>query len=461
MITTFRRFSWSSPASVLAFTCVVGLLPPSARAQTPSLPIAGEATGVLDAPRPPPTLTSAGGPEATEKMTFDESVRRAASRNPTLLVAREEVARLEALMEQVRASALPSLTGAGTYTRLDSDRVSGGLVVQPESALNLSVTLTVPLVHPRGWLDWSHAGEQIDVARTNEADVKRTIAVATARAYLTILTQKRLVETARIARDNAKAHYEFTRAQRVGGVGNRLDEARAAQELTTDEVNLQNQSVALVRTREALGVLVAASGPVDTADEATPSQMPTFADALAEAEHSRADVRARQRARTAADRTVRDAWADYAPYLDLVAYPFYQTPATPTVPRTGWQAELVLTVPLYDGSRYGREHERVALASEARLDAEATLRQARSDVRVAFEAMRRSDAALDQAAQSASFARRALELANLAYRAGATTNLEVIDAERQARDAETLAAIAEDAAREARLGLLAASGRFP
>ena len=38
---------------------------------------------------------------------------------------------------------------------------------------------------------------------------------------------------------------------------------------------------------------------------------------------------------------------------------------------------------------------------------------------------------------------------------------EVIDAERQARDAETQAAIAEDTARQARLDLLAASGRFP
>ena len=72
-----------------------------------------------------------------------------------------------------------------------------------------------------------------------------------------------------------------------------------------------------------------------------------------------------------------------------------------------------------------------------------------------------SSRSLDQALQSAEFAKQALSLANLAYRAGATTNLEVIDAERQARDADTRAAIAEDLARQARLDLLAASGRFP
>ena len=118
-------------------------------------------------------------------------------------------------------------------------------------------------------------------------------------------------------------------------------------------------------------------------------------------------------------------------------------------------------LPLYDGGlRYGQEHERKAVANEAQLDVEATLRQARSDVRAAFEEMQRADVALDQAQQSATFATQALALANLAYRAGATTNLEVIDAERQARDAETQAAIAEDAARQARLDLMAASGRF-
>jgi len=121
-----------------------------------------------------------------------------------------------------------------------------------------------------------------------------------------------------------------------------------------------------------------------------------------------------------------------------------------------------LTLPLYDGGlRYGQEHEREALAGEARLSVEATLRQAKSDVRTAFEEIREADVALDQARQSSAFAKHALDLANLAYRAGATTNLEVIDAERQARDAETQEAIAEDAAREARLDLLAASGRFP
>jgi outer membrane protein TolC len=78
-----------------------------------------------------------------------------------------------------------------------------------------------------------------------------------------------------------------------------------------------------------------------------------------------------------------------------------------------------------------------------------------------FEAMRRADEALLNAREAANLSREALELALLAYKAGATSNIEVIDAERRAHEAETAAAVAEDTARRARLELLAASGRFP
>ena len=54
-----------------------------------------------------------------------------------------------------------------------------------------------------------------------------------------------------------------------------------------------------------------------------------------------------------------------------------------------------------------------------------------------------------------------MRITDVAFRAGATTNLEVIDAQRRARDAETAAAIAEDRERQARLDLLVALGLFP
>ncbi len=322
------------------------------------------------------------------RVTFDEAVRRALARNPTALEAQEEVHRFHALMEAVRASSLPVLNAYATYTRIDHDRVSNGVVFTPVGSLNVSAVLNAPLIYPRGWLTWSEASDQVDVARANEADVRRTVAVATARGYLTIITQKRLLDVAGTARDNAKAHYEFTRAQRIGGVGNRLDEVRAAQEFTTDEVNVQSQAVALSRAREALGVFVATEGPVDVANEDTPDKMPTLNDAMTDAEKVRPDERARDVAAEPADRTVRHAWADYVPYLNLIATPFFQDPRDEygskhrvAGPARAHRAHLRWRLALREGARAQGARERGPLErrGDASSGAERRARRVRRD----------------------------------------------------------------------------------
>ena len=82
-------------------------------------------------------------------------------------------------------------------------------------------------------------------------------------------------------------------------------------------------------------------------------------------------------------------------------------------------------------------------------------------MRVSFEEMLRADQGLASARDAARLAHKAYDLATLAYRAGASTNIEVLDAARQARDADTATAQAEDLSRQARLDLLVSAGRFP
>jgi outer membrane protein TolC len=176
----------------------------------------------------------------------------------------------------------------------------------------------------------------------------------------------------------------------------------------------------------------------------------------------RSDVLAQRQRVEITRKAVRDSYIDYLPVLAGVVQPFYQNPSTLTQPTTGWQAQLLLTLPLYDGgNRYGVAQEREALHAQAKIRLDATLRQASADVRIAFESIQRADAALTKAREAAKLSEEALDLSQVAYRAGATSNLEIIDAERRTLDAQTAAAVAEDAARQARLDLLAAAGRFP
>ncbi|MFL5393346.1 MAG: TolC family protein [Myxococcales bacterium] len=399
---------------------------------------------------------------APAQITLEEAVRRALSRNPTVGVAVAEIQRARALMREVRSFALPTIIGTAVATRLDSARRQGTTVVQPRDSLTGDIAFTVPLVAPQRWVNWSHAAEQVDVARLSAEDVRRQIAVSTARAYVTVLGQHRLVQANRLARDNAKDHLVYARARLEAGTGNRLDAVRSAQDLASNEAQLANALVNLSRAQEALSVLVGADGPLDAREDVELPAGPPEADAMHVAEEHRADLRAARGRIDAAEHVVRDSYADYLPFLSAVVTPFAATYSSSSTPSTGWQAQLVLTVPFFDGGfRYGAHEERSALADEARLSFESALRQARSEVRTAFEEVRRNDDALRASQQAARLAEDGLRNTTQAYRAGATNDLDVVDAERRYRDALTAAATAEDNARQARIDLLAATGRFP
>ena len=392
---------------------------------------------------------------AQQKITLDEAVRRATARNPTALVAEQEIRRAEGLLREARAPALPFLSANGAGTRLDSARTSSAGVLVARESLAGNVTLSMPLIAPQRWLAWAHAGDQVDIARISLEDARRTVGVATARAYLAVMAQHRLVQITTQARDSARAHRDDAHARFEVGSGNRLDEVRAEAQLAQAEANL-------VRAREALGVLVAADGPVEVEEQVALPAPPAPADALRDAEENRPDVRLSQERAEAARKVLRDSWADYMPLLGAVIQPFYNSPSTFTQPTTGWQAQLILTIPLYDGgTRYGLRRERSALYEESKAQFEGLLRQARSDVRAAFEAVRRADESVRSARQAANLAHDALDMTMLAYREGATNDLEVVDAARTARDADVAALVAEDTARQARIDLLSASGRFP
>lgn len=407
------------------------------------------------------TASAAADDTPSTRIGFRDAVARALAKNPTMALAQADLERARSLVREARSTSYPTLTGNAAYTRLEDDRVSAGRVSVPRDQLQASLLLAVPLVAPRAWGTWTHAEDQVQVSKTSLEETRRQVAGATARAYLTVLSQRRVIEAAARARDTAKAHLDFAKLRLDGGVGTRLDHVRAEQELASSIAQLETAEVSLARAREALGVLVGVEGPLDAEDDPPLDGVPGLPESL-EAAAARADVRAARDRVWAADRVVKDNWREYSPTLLGTFQPFYQTPATLTTPTTGWQAQLVLSVPFYDGGlRGGLEGEREALATTARIGLDATIRQTRSEVRSSHESIRRADDALAAGRRAAALAHEALELAIVAFKGGASTNLEVIDAERRARDADTIVALAEDTSRQARLDLLVATGRFP
>ena len=386
---------------------------------------------------------------------------RAAARNPSATVATLEITRAEGLLREARAAWLPNLSGNLTYIRLDHSRVFGGTVTSPVNQWDGSLQLNVPIVAPIAWANSWHADDNRMIAKANADDIRRQIATAVGRTYLAVLLSHRELEVAVRARETARAHYEYAHTRLTTGLGNGVDDARAEQELRTDEAQLKNAETALVQSQSALAALLSEEDLIDAGDDVTLAGPPDAQSAIEQARERRPDVRLLQARRAATENLRHDEWVYYAPTLLAQVLAFRET-TTALQPGSGWQATVVLSIPFYDGgARTGIRQERKAGDDEARVQLEAALRQVSIDVRSAFRVVENTDQSLMSARAAAIAARTAAVLADKSYRAGASTNIEVVDAERRARDADSQVALSEDSARQARLDLLLATGAFP
>jgi outer membrane protein TolC len=395
-----------------------------------------------------------------ESVTLEEAVERALKNNPTIAQASQGVLRAEALLQQTRAATRPNVNATFSNAVVDTERRFDDVVTQPRSQATLSANFAVPVLAASRWAATTQARDQIEIANLSTADVRTEIAVATAQAYLAIIAQKRQVEVGIRARETAMAHLDYARRRLEAGAGTRLNELRAGQELATTEARLENAGLGVRRAQEALGVLIVANGPVDAARE------PTFDVSVPVAEPTwmatRPDVRLFTATERAADRVWRDSFKDFFPTGIASFDPQALVPASIFSSARSWRFVLSFSQPIFDaGQRRGLKRFRESALNVSRLALQGLQIQARSEVRLAQETVRSSERALASLRSAAQQANEVLSIVNFAFEAGATTNLEVIDAQRQARDADSAAAVAEDALQRARLDLLTALGRFP
>jgi outer membrane protein TolC len=399
--------------------------------------------------------------QTLEQVTFEEAVRRAVTSHPTVRQAAAGVLRAQAVLQQTRARTRPGVDASFSTNVIEPVTSFGGESIVPRTQTVTTAGLTIPLFTPVSWAERNQAADQVAVSERAQADARRAIAAATGDAYLAIIASRRIVDLNERARDTARAHFEYANQRFQGGLGSRLNALRAQEDLSAAEARVEDARLTLRRAQEALGVLVATDGPVDAANEPA-FELPPDGVPDMELIRTRQDVAVTAARESAAIRVAADSWRDRLPQATAVMTPQVVTPAGLFADPRSWRASFLVSIPLFDaGERQGRARERQALVDLARADRENIERQAASEIRAAREAVRATERARDHARQAAQQANEVVQITDVAFREGATTNIEVIDAQRRARDAETSAAIADDAVRRARLELLLAAGRFP
>jgi outer membrane protein TolC len=370
---------------------------------------------------------------APAPVTFDEAIRRATTANPSVAIAAANILRAEALLGQARAATLPAIAVQGSNVTLDGVREVDGDAVTSRNTVAASIPVSMPLFAPALWARRAQAGDQQRIAQASADDVRRQVAFATAQAYLAVIAAHRVVEAQQRSRDTAQAFFDYANERLKAGASSRLNALRAQQTLSVDAV-----------AEPAFDI------------------PPQAAAAAGAAMDLRTDLKLFGLELEAAERVLRDSSKEWYPVLNGIFEPAFQYPGSVFTPESSWRALLQFSVPLFDsGLRSSRRLERQAFVQQAEATLSAARRDADAEIREAYETARRTERVLERTREAATQAAQVLEITNISFRAGATTNIEVIDAQRRARDADTAVAVAEDNVRQARLALLNALGRFP
>ncbi len=428
---------WKTIARTTALAAVVALGGHAAYAQSP-------------APAVPPAIP---------KVEFDDAIQRAIANNPQVAEAQNAIARARTLLSTARAQLGPTMSAGVSNATLNAARGFSAGVVQPRNQTTLSFDATMPIINLSNWAALPQARDQIDVATRSATDVKRATAVAAADAYLAVITAQREVDIESQAVNNARAHEDYAQKLLAGGAGSRLNEVRAAGSLAGEQTRLENARLVLTRSQEALGVLLASDGPVNAGDP--PALTPPPPGSEDQWMAARPDVQVATANRDAAQHLVGDSWRRWVGTASVSFDPQYITPSTLFQPSGSWRLTASFTQPLFSRQIAAERAPLEVSLERTKLVLTAVEIQARSEVRVAEAALQSDTRALARARDASAQADEALRITSSAFQLGATTNIEVIDAQQAARDADIQAALADDALQRAKLDVLVAIGQFP
>jgi outer membrane protein TolC len=434
----------------------VGLLATAVLVLAPAAPAVAQ-----ERPDTPPAPAAAAPASPTlERVTFQEAVSRALEHQPTVAQAVEAIRRSQALLQQAHTVFEPLVTGFVGETIIDSARGFDGSIVVPQKQAAFSATVSFQLLDVSGWASAKHAADQVEIARLSANDVRRQVAVTAAQAYILVLAAQHQREIAVRNRDTAQTLADYAKTRLEAGQGSRLNYVRAVQEMATAEGVVQAAELAVHQAREALGVAVFADAPVDVNGEpefGTPAPPSEDETRIAE----RTDLRVFNAQAEAADRILSDNWKSWLPTATASFTPQYVTPAGLFEQARTWRALFQLQVPIFDGSLGAGRKLATANRETARLSLLSAQVEARAEVRSARVAVQRNEQIAAAAREAASNAAEALRITEVAYRAGGTTNAEVVQAQQTSRRVESQAALAQDRLLQARLELLVALGQFP
>lgn len=375
----------------------------------------------------PPLGTT--GAFAEQTLSLEQAVSIALEKNLEVLSAREELAKAEGYLVYARSGLFPSIAVNGVTTKRNEDSTK----TEEESVGNVSLS---QYLYAGGVIKAGNEQARLNQvkARQDVRDAEETVALKVYDAYTLVLFRMAEEETAR----EALAYYENA-ARELGkryelGLSNKLDFSRAVQQRENARAAHTRAKNDLSTARIVLFTLlrldpesgIELSGSLE-AEAVTVDREEAISRALAE----RPDLQGKKTAAEIQRSEVEIAGAGMRPTVTLSAsyqFAYDSTPAS-SAEDDEWLASVTMKVPVFDGgTTRGRVMQQQAVLKQAE---QAALRQedlVRADVIQAVLSVESAYETVGSARTSQELAAESLRLAEVGYREGVNTQLDVLSA---------------------------------
>jgi outer membrane protein len=407
---------------------------------------------------------------AATSLSLDNAVAIALKQNLQYQSAHVAVAAARAQLRQSLAPRFPAVALQDTYQYVDRvAKLSTPFGALPFSSVN---TTNVPLVALQytiydGGLTAAHIGEaeeNLAAAQDQERQARGAVVAAVAKAYFDLVSAMAMRDVANRAVGVAAGHVKQARQLLQSGMIPRADLLRAQTELANEQMNqigaASNVTLAQTALNDVLNVpFTTAYVPTEALDP--PPQRFNLGNLLAAAHAQRGDLAAAQIAVLAAGRAVDAARSASAPQIKAMVADGNMQPAVVGGYHNQFSVSLNAVWTLFDnGYTAGRVAEAQAAVQQAQLGVQQLQNGIDLQVRQAYLNVNQAQARVDAAQHLVTLSGENLRLAQIRYRGGVGTALELQDAELRDRSALQELTGAQAALRQGVVQLRFAAGLY-
>lgn len=434
----------ASPATAGLFTVGPDYQPPSNAVATA---YKAAAPGAWKQGRPLDNVPKGNWWGVFQDPDLNELEARALQSNQNLNAALARVGQARATARVARADLLPSLSLDPGYARQryspNQDPSFGSLTANTFSVpLDLSYEIDLWGRVRRGF---ESARAEAQASLADYYNVLLTLQADVAQNYFALRSLDAEIATVNATVGLRKEQVQLVRSRFEGGIGNDLDIARAETELATTEADAASLNQRRSQLENALAILAGANPstfllPPKSDSYWNPEPPAIPAGLPADLLQRRPDVAEAERQLASANARIGVAKGAFFPALSLTASGGYLSGDIQTLfnwDSRVWSIGPSLSLPLFAGGRNRANLKRARAAFDE------SIALYRQQVLVAFGDVENSLAGIrylaDQSAaqqRAVANARRAADLATDRYRSGIVSYLEVVDASREALQAE-------------------------